>query len=325
MAIDVSFLKDIDFTNPDNLVFFAIFLVTVIIVLFIIGWIFAGIVRMIRRLIVHLFNIEVKKPKFDKKSTEWLHKEEVSTLQPKVAPVESAGPSKEEPKEKTEEAVTMPQPKLAPIEFAAPLKKEAAPKKKPEEGYKEKEQKTIKEGLAKLKAEGRAEEETLESKMPSREEKTEEEKEAEKFEPIKIPTPMHPSGEPESFAVSQDRANVVGAGNISIPQPKESGVADASMFGGKPEVSRIKLEHELRKDTKVWQAARQEGLTLSPAERAKLVKEVFSPTLGRNISKADLKLGIEKLNQKMLGAKSSAEHAKLRKEIKFFKKIGGIK
>jgi hypothetical protein len=67
------------------------------------------------------------------------------------------------------------------------------------------------------------------------------------------------------------------------------------------------------------------GLNLSPVERAKLVKEVFSPVLGSNISKTDLKLSIKKLNQKMLGTQDSAEHAKIRKEIKFFKKIGGIK
>ena len=78
-------------------------------------------------------------------------------------------------------------------------------------------------------------------------------------------------------------------------------------------------------DPKVWQAARQAGLELSPIERAKLVKEVFSPALGVNISKADLKLSIRKLNQKMLSSKDSGEHAKIRKEIKFFKKIGGIK
>jgi hypothetical protein len=100
---------------------------------------------------------------------------------------------------------------------------------------------------------------------------------------------------------------------------------DPSIFGGKPEVSRIKLEHEMRKDSRVWQAARQSGLVLSPVERAKLVKEVFSQTYGRNISKTDLKWGVKSLNKKMIGTKSLGEHAKIRKEIKFLKKIGGIK
>lgn len=100
---------------------------------------------------------------------------------------------------------------------------------------------------------------------------------------------------------------------------------DQSIFGDKPEVSKIELKHEMRTDPKIWQASRQVGLTLSPVERSKLVKDVFSPALGRNISKTDLKWSIKKLNQKMLGAKDHGEHAKIRKEIKFFKKIGGIK
>lgn len=287
MTIDFSallkLLENIDFTNPENLIFFAILLAVVVVVLFIIGWVFAGIVRMVRRIIIRLFDIEVRKPRFNKKEgTEWLHQQEV--------PQEAERPKK---------AVSAPEQKIVPVDFVRSSGEKQEPERKPEQEYKEKEEKAIEEGLEKLKTAKGGE--------------------------IKIPTPMHPSGEPKSFAASQDRTNVVGASNISIPQPKESGVADASMFGGKPEVSRIKLEHELRKDTKVWQAARQEGLTLSPTERAKLVKEVFSPTLGRNISKTDLKLSIKKLNQKMLGAKSPTEHAKLRKEIKFFKKIGGIK
>jgi len=96
------------------------------------------------------------------------------------------------------------------------------------------------------------------------------------------------------------------------------------MFGGKSEVSRRTLEQELRYDPKIWEASRQAGLTLSREERAKLVKETFSTAYGRNISKSDLRSGIQKLNQKMLGTKDPGEHAKIRKEIKFFKKIGGI-
>jgi len=100
---------------------------------------------------------------------------------------------------------------------------------------------------------------------------------------------------------------------------------DDSMFGGKSEVSRIDLRHKLRYDSKIWKAEKQVGLTLDRAERANLEKEVFSQTYGRDISKTDLKWGIKKLNQKMLGTKDLAEKGKIRKEIKFFKKIGGIK
>jgi len=107
-------------------------------------------------------------------------------------------------------------------------------------------------------------------------------------------------------------------------KPKEAKLKDSSIFEGKSEISRLKLKHELRFNPKVWQAQRQAGLTLSPIERAKLEKEVFSQALGRNISKTDIKWGIEKLNQKMMSTKDLAEKGKLRKEINFFKKIGGV-
>jgi hypothetical protein len=100
--------------------------------------------------------------------------------------------------------------------------------------------------------------------------------------------------------------------------------SDSSVFNGKEEVSRVELKHELMKDAKVWQAAKQSGLTLSPVERAKLIKEI-PQVYGRNVSKSDLKLTIKKLSQKMVGSQNPEEHARLRKEVKFFKKIGGIK
>lgn len=105
-----------------------------------------------------------------------------------------------------------------------------------------------------------------------------------------------------------------------------NGQKDESIFGGQPEVSRMQLENKMRTDPKIWKAARDSKLNISPVERAKLVKEVFSQTYGRNISKTDLKWGIKKLNQKLVDSKDKpAEHEKIRKEIQFFKKIGGIK
>jgi hypothetical protein len=100
---------------------------------------------------------------------------------------------------------------------------------------------------------------------------------------------------------------------------------DGIMFAGKKEISRISLKEKLRRDPEIWKAERQVGLTLSPIERSKLEKEVFSQALGRNISKTDLKWGIKKLNQRMLSTKNMDEKGKIRKEIKFFKKIGGVK
>jgi hypothetical protein len=118
------------------------------------------------------------------------------------------------------------------------------------------------------------------------------------------------------------------------PKSKRSGVSvkgntakknDGSIFGGGEEISRVDLRQKLRKDASVFKAQREAGLTMSPIERAKLEKEVFSQTYGRNISKTDMKWGVKKLANKLLTTKDPAEHAKIRKEIKFFKKIGGIK
>jgi hypothetical protein len=98
---------------------------------------------------------------------------------------------------------------------------------------------------------------------------------------------------------------------------------DDSIFGGAG-ISRKTLKREMVTDPEIKKAARLTRLGLSSAERVGLVKEVFAPALGGNISKTDLKSGIKRLNRKMLGAKDAETHAKIRKEIKFFKKIGGI-
>ncbi|MEK7562541.1 MAG: hypothetical protein AAB509_02595, partial [Patescibacteria group bacterium] len=111
---------------------------------------------------------------------------------------------------------------------------------------------------------------------------------------------------------------------IRKTEPKISN--DGLIFRGKSEISRIDLRQKLRYDPKVYQAQKEAGLfNLSRADRVKLEKEVFSQAYGRNISKTDLKWGIKKLNQKMFGVKNLVEKGKIRKEIKFFKKIGGIK
>jgi hypothetical protein len=106
--------------------------------------------------------------------------------------------------------------------------------------------------------------------------------------------------------------------------PKSMGTKDNSIFEGKGEISRTNLREKLE-GSKMYEAERSVGLTLSPIERSRLEKEVFSQNLGQNISKSDLRWGIKKLNDKMVGSKNMAEKGKIRKEIKFFKKIGGIK
>ena len=128
----------------------------------------------------------------------------------------------------------------------------------------------------------------------------------------------------DSTLNTQKSGSIFG-GKSSASKQAAAAQKDDTIFGGKSEISRVKLKHELRFNTKIWEAERQAGLTLSPIERSKLEKEVFSQALGRNISKSDIKWGVRKLNQKMLSTKDLAEKGKLRKEVKFFKKIGGIK
>jgi hypothetical protein len=219
----------------------------------------------------------------------------------------------------------------------------------------EKNEKDVAESLSKLKSVSSTNEDTLESKMPSISENQQKDVGNGINGKPKIPIPKHssmggveiknndmpikstPQGmgsimKPPDSSVTQNKGNTVDI-NHNFGQSSDQRIGgaqglpkatDSSIFGGKEELSRSELRQEL-KGTGSYQAGKQVGLNLSSIERAKLEKEVFSSALGRNISKTDLKAGIKKLNQKMLGTKDSAEHAKIRKQIKFFKKIGGIK
>jgi hypothetical protein len=66
-------------------------------------------------------------------------------------------------------------------------------------------------------------------------------------------------------------------------------------------------------------------MNLSPIERTKLEKETFAPLYGRNISKEDLKLNVRRLGREWATTGDMKKKETLRKQIKFFKKIGGIK
>ncbi|OGZ91767.1 MAG: hypothetical protein A2599_01815 [Candidatus Staskawiczbacteria bacterium RIFOXYD1_FULL_39_28] len=95
------------------------------------------------------------------------------------------------------------------------------------------------------------------------------------------------------------------------------------MFGNKQEITRRELKYKLWKDPKVYKAARESLLYLSPTERVKLEKELFPKAYGLNISKSDIKTRMRKLSQKMINEKNPQAKATLRKKIKFIKKIGG--
>lgn len=100
---------------------------------------------------------------------------------------------------------------------------------------------------------------------------------------------------------------------------------DDSIFSGKNEISRIELRQKLRFDPKIAKVQRDLRMNLSPIERTKLEKETFAPLYGRNISKEDLKLNVRRLGREWATTGDMKKKETLRKQIKFFKKIGGIK
>jgi hypothetical protein len=109
-----------------------------------------------------------------------------------------------------------------------------------------------------------------------------------------------------------------------LEKSKSIGLKDASIFGGKEEISRENLRDKLE-GFEVYKVGKSVGLKLNSIERSNLEKEVFSQNLGQNISRTDLKRGIRKLNDKLLGSKNISERGEIRKKINFFKKIGGVK
>lgn len=140
-------------------------------------------------------------------------------------------------------------------------------------------------------------------------------------------------------AMQQNKTEVIKNTEIKIPQAasnlgraqvarealsKISG--DSSIFGGKSEISRIELRQKLRYDPKIWKAQRDAGLyNLDRATRAKLEKDIFPTVYGRNISKTDLKWNLKRMGKEWASTTDMNKKAIIRKEIKFLKKIGGIK
>lgn len=201
------------------------------------------------------------------------------------------------------------------------------PKDNPEDiikAQREKELKEIAGRLAKFKSDKQEPgKETLESRMPSRDENAPIE--------IKIPSPKREKREQEADLDLHNRPDFV-EDKLDLHSGRPSKTAEGdiknisseqedSRFGGIG-ISRKKLKHEMIVDPEIKKAARITRLGLSPSERAGLVKKVFTRTMGSNISEKDLDRGIHKLNRQLRStAPSSEEHRLIRKEIKFFKKI----
>jgi len=261
MAFDLSSLQNIDFTNTDTLIFLSIVFIIALIVFLSFIIVIKKIIKIIKRLIITAFNIDIKRPKFDKK--------DIGRSVSDDNKINTNAASQSSIQKDYTEKIAGPTRQANRLGYAA--------------------------GEIKI--------------------------------PMPASTAQHFPPTPAPEEVNMDRS-VLGENTIPIkksPAPKGGKGSDSSiLFEGRHDVLKRELEHEMRYNPKIWQAAKDSMLYLNREERAKLVKETFSSAYGRNISKSDLKWGIRKLNQKMLGTKDPVQHAKIRKEIKFFKKIGGI-
>ena len=314
--INFPWLENINFVNTDNLFFLGICLFIAIIILVVCIIILVKTIKITKKATSKFFNIDFNKFKINK--NENIDQSSKTENDVEVKDIDTS------PRQKPTGGNFI-------SNFSVNKKQSDGKQKDAAKAYKDKEAKSISEHLNKLKVdEDENNKDTLASKMPSREVKTEEDARHEK---IKIAVPKHftPSGMASADEViSLNKDDVVTNDKNPrslIPKKVQSNVPkdSSSVFKDEAGVSRMKLEHELKTNPKIWQAGKSAGLNLSPLERAKLMKEVFSPTLGTNISKTDLKWSIKKLNQKMLSTKDPQEHAKIRKEIAFFKNIGDIK
>ena len=377
MAINFYSLKNIDFSNKDNIFFLIIFAVIFLIIIFIIFVVLLEIIKILRKIISLLASKIFKNSQLVKNKSEEQapkiggdKKSELLEISPKPKitggnftsiftdkkdKVDGGDNKDNSHKEVQSKGMAEGSEKPKINQFGNASKSEGKVKDVGT-SYKEKEAKSISEHLGKLKKSKDEQKDSLASKMPSRGGNQEEVEEGFGHGKIKIPKQKRFSengdqssqasgtniinygSQPNGASLFSKKHGVVGetlksinlsTSPIKVPTNEKilskKQQTDTSIFEGKPEVPKTKLVQKMRLDPKIWQASRQVGLTLSPVERSKLIKEVFSPALGRNISKPDLKFSIRKLNRKMLGTKDQKEHEKIRKEIKFFKKIGGIK
>jgi hypothetical protein len=113
-------------------------------------------------------------------------------------------------------------------------------------------------------------------------------------------------------------------GPILPSSKKAPSPSDSLLFGEKKEISRLEMRRRMKYDANIWKSQKGTGLDLSRTEREKLEK-VVPKVYGLNISKEDLKKGIRKMHYERMGSKDPKKREVLRKEIKYLKKIGGIK
>lgn len=143
---------------------------------------------------------------------------------------------------------------------------------------------------------------------------------------LERPQSMPQSSRPSNPPVKTEPVvplNLSGIKKADKPIAKSQSSDEKDLFGGKTEISREEMRKAL-KSNEGYDAQRSVGLSLSEEGRAKLEKSVFPNIYGRNISKTDFKSAVRKLELKVKSSADSKSKEELRKEIKFFKKIGKV-
>ncbi len=139
---------------------------------------------------------------------------------------------------------------------------------------------------------------------------------------LNIPKPRESFGEKPAFNGVEFLKKDA---NLLPSRREQKNTGDLSIFGGKAELSRPELRYKLKKDPRVWRAGKAARFDLSPAEREKLESQVFPQIYGKNISKADLSARIRLMQKERGNTVDLKKKERLRREINFLKKIGGIK
>jgi hypothetical protein len=339
----------IDFTNPENIIFFGIVLAFFAVIFLIALFILTKIINAIKK----LFGVKAIKKREVEQIEAQLHKTETPAFTPRQKLAnESIGPIQYTENEEQN------------IEI-----------EKPAGTQKEVNTKDITEGLAKLKGESTQEEEKF-SKIEIPRAKKFESSPREPEKTQELANQNTPQQKPDLAVKGFKQTAVISSGgvlghaspintiekntvakqnisgdlkkeNTSTAMPgdkaesffekpealkeklgikKEESKKDESLlFGNKEEITRLEMDRKLRRDPKIWKAQKDLLLNLTPMERVKLEKEIFDPAYGRNISKTDLVRNLRRVGREMAGTSDFKKRQVLRRKIDFFKKIGGIK
>lgn len=106
---------------------------------------------------------------------------------------------------------------------------------------------------------------------------------------------------------------------------------ESVLYGNKEGLDRRTLKLELGSTrgtmgNKIYEAQRSAGLrAMKPEERKTLIEKYFPKAYGGMISKKEMSQGLDIAERRGMIGKSTPERLKMKKEIKFLKKIGGMK